>query len=104
MRELGEEFGSYQNCMNLKAAMTKFKNQKTGSSSAEWVAAASAADGSAVIPALVDADEMEKRMKMNNTHIAEIEEQISTRVLKKWGCYLFRTGDACGRLEQFGRQ
>eukprot|EP01046_Picozoa_sp_COSAG06_P113789 COSAG06_NODE_60553_length_270_cov_0.912281_1_plen_44_part_01 len=26
MRELGEEFGSYQNCMNLKAAMTKFKN------------------------------------------------------------------------------
>ena len=82
MRELGEEFESYTNCMNLKAAMTKFKNQKTGSSSAEWVAAASAADGSAVIPALVDADEMEKRMKMNNTHIAEIEEQISTRVLK----------------------
>ena len=26
MRELGEEFDSYQNCMNLKAAMTKFKN------------------------------------------------------------------------------
>eukprot|EP01046_Picozoa_sp_COSAG06_P047904 COSAG06_NODE_7055_length_2654_cov_15.326027_2_plen_358_part_01 len=52
MRELGEEFESYTNCMNLKAAMTKFKNQKTGSSASDWVAAASAADGSAVIPAL----------------------------------------------------
>ena len=81
MRELGEEFDSYTNCMNLKAAMTKFKNKKTGASKDEWVAAAKATDGAA-IPALVDAEEMEKRMKMNNTHIAEIEEQISTRVLK----------------------
>jgi hypothetical protein len=81
MRELGEEFDSYTNCMNLKAAMTKFKNKKTEASKDDWVAAAKAKDGAA-IPALVDAEEMEKRMKMNNTHIAEIEEQISTRVLK----------------------
>ena len=31
MWELGEEFDSYQNCMNLKAAMTKFKNRE-----AQW--------------------------------------------------------------------
>jgi hypothetical protein len=62
MRELGEEFDSYQNCMNLKAAMTKFKNKKTGSSKDDWVAAAAKDGTGAEIPALVDADEMEKRM------------------------------------------
>ena len=62
--------------------MTKFKNKKTGSSKDDWIAAAAKDGTGAVVPALLDADEIDKRMKMNNTHIAEIEEQISTRVLK----------------------
>ena len=82
MWELGEEFDSYQNCMNLKAAMTKFKNKKMGASKDEWIAAAEKDGTGAAVPALVDADEIDKRMRMNNAHIAEIEEQISTRVLK----------------------